>query len=56
MDQDEARRQAERTQDDARRQAQREAANNMGPANTNTWTTPIREAYETERARLRDRK
>lgn len=38
--------------DEARERAQREINNNMGPAQTHTWDSNTREAYEAERARL----
>jgi hypothetical protein len=39
--------------DALRRLAQQEDSQNQGMQDTTTWTTPAREAYETERARLR---
>ena len=38
--------------DAARQQAQREHSWNQGPANTNSWDSNTRAAYETERAQL----
>jgi hypothetical protein len=35
-----------------RQQAQREVDWNQGPANTNSWDSNSRQAYEAERARL----
>lgn len=38
----------------ARQQAQSEHRQNQSPSNTFNWDASTREAYETERARLRD--
>jgi hypothetical protein len=40
------------TPEEAMEQARREANNNMGPAQTQTWDSPVRDAYEAERARI----